>query len=126
MGLNLSAGGKSKEKGKSSSGKKEKVSSKPKRVEQEVDPEDEVVVPDAGAVLEEANTPEEVKPVAAFEGGLVNPALRNAVNAHWRRSTESDILAQVLQEDLLIRGVFFGAIYMKPSFARRAGGSALL
>lgn len=123
MGLNLS--GSSKQRKKKAKGKS-KASPESKRAEQELDQEDEIVVPDSEISLEEADTPEAVKYVPAFDGGLVNPALRNAVNAHWRRSTESDILAQVLQEDLLVKGVFFGAIYMKPSFARRAGGSALL
>ena len=99
--------------------------SKPKKVSTRpaVDQDDEVVLP--SKVVQEAK-PTEVKIVGAFEGGLVHTSLRNGVNAHRYRSEESDLFGQVLSNVCLVDGVFFGAIYVKSSFAKRTGGSALL
>lgn len=88
-----------------------------------IEPDDEVVIPKATPRKDDSVT---VAPVGPFEGGLVHSSLRNGVNAHRYRSEESDLFGEVLSKVCLVDGVFFGAIFVKSSFAKRTGGSALL
>lgn len=109
--------------------KKDKLSRR-KEIEQALDDDDAQVFPDTDAEFEETETTTEKfkvrARVAAFEGGYVSPALRNAVNSHWRKSAETTVFLQALNVGPCIDGVFFGAIYVKSSFLRKTGGSALL
>lgn len=129
MGLDLSkTKGKKKEvapppKKRKKEATKKPVTKKSKVVEELEDDEDEVVIPTHTPTKDEAVA---VRAVGSFEGGLVHPSLRNGVNAHRRRSEESDIFGSVITNALLVDGVFFGSIYVKSSFAKRTGGSALL
>lgn len=109
--------------------KKNKVSRR-KEIEQALDDDDAQVFPDTNTEPEDAEAPPEKamlrERVAAFEGGYVSSALRNAVNSHWRKSAETLVFLQALNSGPCIDGVFFGAIYVKSSFLRKTGGSALL
>lgn len=74
---------------------------------------------------DDANPTQSVKVVElvrAFEGGIVHESLRNAVNAHWRRSAESDIFMKLLVDDLSVNGMYIGSIYVKSSFCKKQGG----
>lgn len=104
-----------------------KTKKAPKHYE-DLDDGDEVV----STVEEEAWPPESElvsnRPeyVTAFSGGFVNIALQNAVNAHWRKSPESELFLQLVKTELLASGVFIGSIRVKSSFIVRTGGMALL
>lgn len=106
--------------------KKTKVSSKAK----DLDVGDELVTastasPKSDSDLKVESKHKEVKPVRAFEGGFVNPALREAVNAHWRRSSETALLVAAIQEALVVDGMFVGLVFTRPSFVRKQGGGVL-
>lgn len=79
---------------------------------------------DGSASIE--NSPASAKIIPAFEEGIVHNALRDAVNVHWRKSAEVDILGSVITNVLRVNGVFVGSLYAKPSFAHREGGKWLL
>lgn len=126
MGLNISDSKKGRKlKGKQVPQKKAKVekSVKTKREQVRVDDDDEVVIakPEVPMVTEK-----QVTQIEPFGCGLVHRSLRNGVNAPRRRSEESDLFGAVLSTVYKVDGVFFGAIYVKSSFAKRTGGSALL
>lgn len=154
MGLDLSAKRKPKSKAKSAaedpvveeksrSTAKTKLSKKPKlpfkkaKTKPEAEAEnfdsEDVEVKASGRKAVEAEVSEakkvkvpEVAPVPAFRGGFVHSALDGAVNTHWRRSAESDLLLAAMEEALVIDGLFVGSIYAKASFVQKTGGALLL
>lgn len=94
-----------------------------------LEPDDEVVTVATEiteAVEEAAASAIRYETVAAFEQGLVHPAFANAVNSYWKKSSETSIFMAAMTEELAISGTFFGAIFVKPSFVRKTGGSVLL
>ena len=68
----------------------------------------------------------EVLTVEKFQGGFVHPALDGAVNSHWRRSEETNLLYGLMSKSLTLDGVYVGDIVSKPSFITKSGGAALL
>ena len=105
--------------------KSKAMSTKRKRVE--LDDGDEIITATPQEIAEaEAQRKPKVQSVPSFEGGFVHPCLQNAVNAHWRRSNESDVFMQLLSKDLYINGTFFGSIFVKSSFAKKTGGGAIM
>lgn len=142
MGLSLSDSKKKKTKATSKTGvaytsrketkksnTKEHTSSKKqsKTIEKtEVDDEVIVVPPKKQVITEEHGEESEVPLVGPFQGGLVHKSLQNCVNATRRRSDESTLFELACSEVYLVDGVFIGSIYIKSSFVKRAGGSALM
>lgn len=114
--------------------KKEKVKVKTRSrahevVQDEVDVQDEIITEETE--LREDTAPEEPKvkeitPVLAFEQGIVSPAMKTAMNAHWGRTEETVVLMMAMRDAFMVNGVFIGDIVIKPSFVKRAKGSALL
>lgn len=61
-----------------------------------------------------------------FENGFVNVAFKDAVNIHWQKSPEAELLLLAMTESLVIDGFYVGSIYAKASFAQKTGGGMLL
>lgn len=94
--------------------------------------DDEEVYPDSDISSEDEEESTEksngIKRISSppFEHGFVNPALRNAVNARWKRSEEAEILYTLMSTTLAINGVYVGDIGIHTSFATKTGGMTLL
>lgn len=62
----------------------------------------------------------------SFELGFVHKAVRGAVSTYLRKTAETSILALALEEQIALGETFIGAIYIKPSFVHKSGGSVLI
>ena len=115
MGLNLGNKKTKKQPGKTSS---KKIEDGDEIVTAETEVEEEP--------LQKPSCPKEVQRVNAYQQGLVNKAFDGAVNSYWKKSAETSILMTAMSSELAVSGAFFGTLFLKTSFARKTGGSALL
>ena len=118
-------------KGKPKSEPKKSKKSKAKQTDDLDAGDAEIVASNSGHDDGEGPSPskpkvKEVAKISAFCGGFVHPALEGAVNTHWRRTAESDLLLAAMEESLVVDGFFVGSIYVKSSFAQKTGGGMLL
>lgn len=111
-----------------SSGGKKKVKSAKVKGEELLDDEEIIVGKaihaDTSTMSEDVSSAAEDK--GAFYGGFVCNAFANAINIHWKKSPESELMLTAMEEVLVVDGFFVGSIYAKSSFAQKKGGGMLM